>query len=80
LIFAALAALLVVLPTMAQNENRNSITGSTATVTEVSQNTPGMTTTTTTANPDVSIPGKVALPLTVPSLTRIPGANIGSDK
>jgi hypothetical protein len=77
LMFAALALTLVVLPAMAQNENRKPTSGSAPTVTEVSQNTPGVTTTTTTANPDISIPGKVGLPATIPPPTRILGTNGG---
>jgi len=62
LIFIALA---ISPSAMAQTVNRNR-----ATVTEVSQNTAGMTTKTTTVNPDTSIPDKICMPQPVPPLTR----------
>jgi hypothetical protein len=60
LLLAALAAALLVLPATAQTPSRGRTTDSPASVTEVSQNTAGITTKTTAANPDISIPSKVA--------------------
>jgi hypothetical protein len=69
--------LFVIPPVSAQNENRASAIGSAVTPMEVSQNGADMTDRTTTANPDISIPGKVDLPRTFPAATEIPPMNSG---